>query len=337
MASGEDSGSDSYISSDKRAAAVSLKVHKDEFTAKSMESFQSDSSTRSMDMFDRQDDEEQYVLMRSLQGAPSKGVATTAPVNRRFSVSQDPMSSLVVLDAPSVDEYSKLSLASYQTSASSKSGAAKKDRYSSPEETTYFDDETSEGKRGGDDDSFSRVSSYTNEVKSDLEGSREETSVSAATRSSISGADESKTDIDRRRSSNNQTLASAMSDLTSSGLMEEHIRALHRSESKDESIDESTNTRARKSVEFDRDTHSGIDSGVKAAPPTKPARKIETPTHSSTGSRMTPLSMASASSPFADLEEEGEESLVLSESNDAFPFLEESYDDNSQPSVKSRP
>jgi hypothetical protein len=329
-----DSGSEEHYSTDKRANSVSMRLlrrgDKEASTNKSLESMRSSYSPRSSELFDRDEDgeDDQLVLMRSLGGLPQKSIstpdATSLAAGRRVIASQDMASSLIinedVLHLRRSDSSSKSSMLN-----TSRTSTLPK-RYSPPE-NTYQDDFQSESKVQGSqlrgEDSYSHVSSISRErdSKHDADASVEMSALSASTLS------QSQPTASAKRAS--QTFNSGISDLTSSGLQgdgyddrksrSDYKRSeFNESKLSEMSVSQDSSSRpGRKSVEFslrDEDKRGGQRDTTE-----RTAMGVAEPG----SANRTPQSTSSALSPFQTLfDDEGEESLALSESNDLFPMLD---------------
>ena len=340
IAKAEDSGSDDPYFSDDHAKSVGLKLLKrGTSTSKSSGSLRSSSSARSVELFDQtvDNDDDQFVLMRSLSTKPfkspvggmlqpAKAAATAMQKSVSFapkSTSPRPMlstshsspsksdpaslkrtstdhtanvgESIIIIDSEDkVSEGLRL-----RSSQSSKTSNSRSSRYSPSDEASDFDDYNSESKGSTARESTSKVD-WSLADSSDAKDNSD-----AMDSSEYSGS--------KMRS---KTLDSTISDLTLSGIHEGRVNLQKRGSQ------ESEGPHNFHEQSSDIDKIAGFSSALQGTDLKKP------PIVSTT---QTPLTNSSTISPFADLRENDEddasESLALSESNDAFPFLEESQDD----------
>ena len=340
IAKAEDSGSDDPYFSDEQAKSVGLRLLKrGTNTSKSSGSLRSSSSVRSVELFDQNidDDEDQLVLMRSLGtktyrspiGSTPSPARPTSAVQK--SVSFAPKSTAVrpvlstSLSAPLKSDPAPVrrisaDRASYvgesiivlgseekesdslrlRTSQSSKSSHSRSSRYSPSDEASDYDDYTSESKGS---------TAYKASSKGDISFAD-----SSDAKDNSDTIDTSEFSGSKVRS---KTLDSTISELTLSGIIQEG----------------KVDLKKRLSQEFEGDRRAqeqsaDLSKSSGRSPVLQEAELKKAPTVSTT---QTPLTNSSTISPFADLrdndDDDASESLALSESNDAFPFLEESQED----------
>ena len=338
IAKAEDSGSDDPYFSDEHAKSVGLKLFKrGTNTSKSSGSLRSSSSVRSVELFDQRTDDEddQLVLMRSLGTKPDKSSLSATPspskpatgLQKSVSFAPKPTGFRPVLSA-SLSAPSKSAPAStkrnfvdhtsnigesiiildsedkesdslrLRSSQSSKASNSRSSRYSPPDEASDYDDYTSESKGSA---------VYRPSSKGD-----------SSFAESTDAKDHSDT-IDTSEYSGskirNKTLDSTISDLTISGIHEGKV---------------DLNKRGSLELEGDRSAHERSADLSKGSGTGSAHQEMELKKTPTVLSAQTPLTNSSTISPFADLrddDDDASESLALSESNDAFPFLEESQED----------
>ena len=353
IAKAEDSGSDDPHITDKQANSIGMKLLKHGTgTGKSSDSFRSTTSVRSSEFFDQNSDDEddQFVLMRSLGGRPTvnslektpslKKPAVTIQKSVSFEARPDVPSparalsfkistksgpadhdklpsslpggvgeSIIVINS---DEKGSDPLRLRTSQASSKASSSRSGRYSPSDERSNLDDYRSESKerhavgKGKNDDSLSETKDKSGTI------------------------DSTETSGYKNRS---KTLDSTISDLTMSGIHEEkgdfNISGVPENDASRGSEKSSPDTLGRSRDLSENDGAStSRQFSFSSSEVTKPNLT------SMVSTTKTPLTNSSTISPFAELKENDEddasESLALSESNDAFPFLEESQDDLDQ-------
>lgn len=318
LSDAEDSGAEERHNSESKGEGGTLRLlqrggYTGANTSKSIESLRSVYSSRSIDSFNRRgdndedDDDGSSVLMRSLM-SPLKPSKPTKASHGTKSAHLDLASSVVIL--PGTQMLTGMNSSESSSAVNSKATTVPqsyKPRYGSQREGDYEGEDYEENKSSG------RLSAK----QLDRSGPEKESGMTAV---------------------GTRTTSSAISDLTSSGLQSSaRSRKLSQTQGSDvmshvSSDDLSGSSRTRKSTDLSRQTDNTPAERRDSykAEPSKLLKQSMSVSERSVASR-TPTSL----SPNNEMnEEDGDESLALSESNDAFPFLEEESIEGSSRSTR---